>query len=140
MKGESDMFGKKVSIFMILLVMVLVTLACEVSASTAKVNKAVLTTDDAGTSETTVFGQGDIFYCQVELANAPDDTVTKAVWTAVAAEGVDPNSVLTEKEITNGSGPITFNLSNDQLWPIGKYKVDILLNDKPATTLEFEVQ
>jgi hypothetical protein len=134
------MFGKKLAIFMVVLVMVLTTLACEASATTANVKNAFLSKDDAGSTETTVFGQGDVFYCQVELANAPDDTITKAVWTAVAAEGVDPNSVIMEKEITSGSGPITFNLSNDQLWPTGKYKVDILVDNKPAKTLEFQVQ
>ena len=35
---------------------------------------------------------------------------------------------------------ITYNLSNDQLWPIGTYKVEIYLNDKLDQTLEFSVE
>jgi hypothetical protein len=33
-----------------------------------------------------------------------------------------------------------FTLSNDQPWPVGKYKADIYLDDKLDRTLEFEVQ
>jgi len=37
---------------------------------------------------------------------------------------------------------VTFNLSNDLLWPRGRYKVEIYLNDgtEPARTLTFDVQ
>jgi hypothetical protein len=131
---------KKLPILSVVLVLVLATLACGFSASTANITKAVMTTDEAGQNETTVFAPTDVFYCIVTLANAPDDTKVKAVWTAVAVEGADPNTSLMEKEITTGLDTVTFNLSNNSPWPAGKYKVDILLNDKPAKTLEFEVQ
>ena len=41
------------------------------------------------------------FYALVTLDNAPDDTVTKAVWYAVDAEGTAKNTKIDEAEFTN---------------------------------------
>jgi hypothetical protein len=76
----------------------------------------------------------------VELANAPDETVLKAVWTAVSVEGEDPNLLIDETELTGGDGFYNFSLSNDSDWPAGQYKVDIYLNDELDRTLTFTVQ
>ena len=59
------------------------SLACGVSASTANISDAYLARDPEGTDPTTVFLPDEPFYLIVELANAPDDTVVKAVWVAV---------------------------------------------------------
>jgi hypothetical protein len=116
-------------------------LACGFSASTANISEATLTRDEAGNDPTTTFSPGDTFYLIVQLANAPDDTVVKASWTAVDVEGADPNTFIDESEITSGSGTITFNLTNSQgQWPAGSYKVDLYLNDELERTLEFSVQ
>ena len=42
----------------------------------------------------------------------------------------------------SGNALVTFNLTNDLLWPRGRYKVEIFLNDAsdPARTLNFEVR
>lgn len=116
-------------------------LACEFSASTANITSATLAADESGSPATTTFTpEQSVFYLVVELANAPDDTKVKAVWTAVEAEGVEANFQIDESELTSGSGTLTFNLSNDSLWPTGRYKVDLYLNDKLDRTLEFEVR
>lgn len=114
--------------------------ACNVQFSTANIRSAKLARDKEGTQPTTVFGQNDVFWCIVQLANAPDDTTVKAAWTAVEAEGVEPNYAIDSKEITTGSTVVNFNLSNNQLWPVGKYKVDLYLNGKLDRTLEFTVE
>jgi hypothetical protein len=129
--------------FVLVLVALLgATLACggEVSVSSAKVADAYMSTDEGGDDRTTVFGQNSIFYAQVDLQNAPDDTTLKAVWTVVEAEGFDPGQVVNESEYTTGSGLVHFMLSYDDLWPIGTYKVDIYLDGKLASTLNFSVQ
>jgi hypothetical protein len=121
-------------------VLLLITAACSFSASTAKIKDAWTARDNNGTPEkTTVFAQDDIFYCMVVLANAPDDTVVKSVWYAVNAEGVDPNYLISETEFTGG-GEMTFNLTNDTLWPSGSYKVELYLNNELDRTLEFSVE
>lgn len=122
------------------LVLMLALAACEVSFSTANIGDAWMSTDEAGKNRTTVYAQDAVFYAQVDLRNAPDDTKLKAAWTAVNAEDVEPNYLINETEFVSGSGLVRFDLSNTNLWPKGAYKVDIYLNDKLAKTLEFQVQ
>lgn len=121
--------------------MVLGALACGGSFSTANIARAWLSADSSGSPETVLFSPDQqTFYCIVELANAPADTTLKAVWTVVLAEGTDPDLLLDETELTTGDDTITFELTNDQLWPTGSYKVDLYLNDTLDRTLTFEVR
>jgi hypothetical protein len=134
------MNAKKFPIVLALSVLLLAALACEVSASTARIAEAWMSTDEAGDARVTSFAQDADFYAQADLQNAPDDTALKAVWTAVEAQDTDPNFVINETELVTGSGLVHFTLSNDNLWPTGKYKVDLFLGDQLAKTLEFEVR
>ncbi|MBT3389597.1 MAG: hypothetical protein HN413_04225 [Chloroflexi bacterium] len=120
--------------------LILSILACDFSATTANIAEAFMARDYDGTQPSTAFAQDETFYCVVDLANAPDDTTVKAVWIAVQADGVDPNFLIDETEITSGSNSLHFELSNDNLWPTGKYKVELYLNGELDRTLEFEVQ
>ena len=124
----------------VLMATILSLLACGGSFSTANIQRAWLSPDSSGAPETTQFSQDETFYCLVELANAPDETTLKAVWTAISAEGTDPNLLIDESELTTGDGTITFNLTNDQLWPVGTYKVDLYLNGELDRALTFEVR
>jgi len=138
---EEEMKTRKFQILTAILIVILVTLACGGSVSTANISSAKMFADSEGTQETTVFAPDQTFYCIVELANAPNDTKLKAVWTAVEADGEEPNLLIDEAEIIAKEGnEFTFNLTNNGLWPVGKYKVDLYLNDKLDRTLEFEVQ
>jgi len=131
---------KKLPMLLALMALILSALACEFSASTANVSDAWMSTDEDGAERVTAFAQDAVFYAQVDLQNAPDDTSLKAVWTAVEAQDTEPNFMINETEFVTGDGLIHFTLSNDNLWPTGKYKVDIYLNDQLTNTLEFEVQ
>ena len=130
---------KKPFSFLIAL-LILTALACSFNVSTANISEAKLAKDPDGTQPTTTFAQDEAFYCVVELANAPDDTKVKAAWTVVEAQDTDPNMLIDETEITTGDGKIHFDLTNDKLWPAGKYKVELYLNDKLDRTLEFQVE
>ena len=135
------MVKNKLFILAAIVVLVAVTLACGASVSTAKISSAKLSADSEGASATTTFSPDQAFYAIVELANAPSDTKLKAVWTAVEVEGEQPDLLIDQTEITAGNENVfTFNLTNDGLWPAGKYKVDIYLNDTLDQTLEFQVQ
>jgi outer membrane usher protein FimD/PapC len=134
------MFKKYFQIVLAVLVIALVTLACEFSASTASIESATLTNDETNVVSTQVFSQADVFYCVVVTKNAPDDTTLKAVWVAVEADGVEANTTILEKEMVSGSDTITFTLSNDNLWPLGRYKVDLYLNDELDQSIEFTVE
>ena len=119
--------------------LVLGVFACSFGASTANISNAWMARDYDGQQPTTVFAQDEVFYCVVDLANAPDDTIVKAAWSVVEAEGVEPNYPLDETELTSGDADLHFELSNDMLWPVGNYKVELYLNGELDQTLEFEV-
>jgi len=121
-------------------VMLLTSLACGFNFSTANIQSATLARDAEGNDPTTVFNQDDAFYLVAEVANAPDDTVVKAIWSVIEAEGVEPGYVLDERELTGSGGPLHFYVENDLLWPVGRYKVDLFLNDELDRTLEFTVE
>ena len=119
------------------------TVSCSVnfSVSTANIKSAKLSASETGSPETTVFSPDDMtVYCIVKLANAPDDTVVKAVWTAVDVEGADANTKIDDAELKSGDADLTFDLTNNGPWPVGKYKVDLYLNGKLDRTLEYKVQ
>jgi hypothetical protein len=121
--------------------LLLLTIACSFSASTANIKEAFIAQEvDGEMIPTTTFAPDDTFYCIVSVANAPDDTVTKAVWYAIDAEGLEPNFQILEYEYVGG-GLITFELSNDEYdWPICNYKVEIYLDGELDQTLEFSVE
>jgi hypothetical protein len=129
-------------VILVLAVLALAALACGGSISTANIKSAVLSPDSSGTPETTSFTPDQqTFYCIVDLANAPDDTTVKAVWTAVDTGGVvEPNYVIDEAELTSADAVLTFDLANDSYWPTGQYKVDLYLNGELDRTIPFTVQ
>lgn len=133
----------KKPIFFLIFVLILTSLACSFNFSTAKISDAKMAKDADGNQPTTTFAQDETFYCVGTLENAPDDTKVKTVWTAVEVEGVEPNLNLGDKELVLG-GANTFNFSyaneEGKIWPTGKYKVDLYLNDKLDRTLEFQVE
>jgi hypothetical protein len=118
----------------------LVALACSFNFSTANFADAYMSSDADGNTRTTTYPQDATFYAIAELANAPDDTVVRAVWTAVNAEGEAPNTLLDDVSFTSGDGTIIFDLTNDLLWPLGEYRVDLYINDELKTSLDFQVQ
>lgn len=134
------MTRSQVSTIFVGLALVAAAIACGFSASTARITDAFMTQDPATGVATTVFAPEDTFYLLVELANAPDSTDVKAVWVAVDVDNVDFDTVIDEAELTTGDGQLTFDLANDDLWPVGNYKVDLYLNDNLERTLEFSVE
>lgn len=134
------MYQRSLKFLPVFIVLLLAAMACNFSASTAKIAGAEMARDSEGADPTTVFAAEDVFFCNVDLQNAPDDTVVKAVWTAVDVEDTDPNTEIDTTEITSGSSILNFQLSNTNLWPSGNYKVDLYLNDKLDRTVEFTVE
>ncbi|MBN1201962.1 MAG: hypothetical protein JXJ20_08920 [Anaerolineae bacterium] len=124
----------------VLALLLAAALACSFNFSTAHFESAIMTSDSAGENKTTTYGTADTFYCIVELANAPDDTTTKAVWKTVEVEGQEPDTVLGEYKIESGNGTITFEFSPETEWPVGTYKVELYLDGDEEETLEFTVQ
>lgn len=126
-------------LWMILLVLLAASLACNFSATTANISEVFMSRDAEGNGSTTSFAQDEVFYCFVRLSNAPDDTSLKAVWKVVDVEGEESGMVLQELELVAGSGTHQFSLSNQNLWPYGVYGVDIYMNGEFQKSVEFRV-
>ena len=130
----------KLPILLAIVALAVSILACGGSISTANIGDAWLSNDAEGNNRTTTFSQSDVMNLFIELRNAPDDTELKVTWIAVQAEGVDPNFVINESSYTSGDDTVHFDLSNDNLWPVGSYKADIYLNGTLDRSLAFEIQ
>ena len=130
----------KLPILFAIIALTVSILACGGSISSANISDAWLANDAEGNNRTTTFSQSDVMNLFIDLKNAPDDTELKVNWIAVNAEGVDPNFVINESSYTSGDDTVHFDLSNDNLWPVGSYKADIYLNGTLDRTLTFEVQ
>src|SRR5687767_9095072 len=133
--------------FMVLfavLSLVVSSLACAVGNTELGLTNLRMAFDQDGENPTTTFASTDVFYAVADLANAPQGTNVEAKWTAVNAADTEPNLEfqtqtldITEETFT---GTIYFQLSNDDGWPTGQYKVDLYLNGNLAQTAEFSVQ
>jgi len=135
------------SVTLILLVAVVLS-ACSFSISTANITQATLAKDvKPDTWEpinpTTTFPTDQaVIHLVITVANAPSDTKVKTVWTVVDVGDAAPaNTKIDETEVTlDASGTAHFTLaSNSGTWPMGKYKVEVYLNDKLDRTLEFTI-
>ena len=123
-------------------VLILASLACNFSASTANISNAHMATDESDSTQTTAYSpDAQTFYCFYDLKNAPDDTVVKGVWILVSAEGYEANSEIDSAEITGADDSYYFSLDRAaEAWPVGQYKIDLYINDKLSQTVEFQVQ
>jgi hypothetical protein len=120
------------------------SLACAALSTDLGLTNLRMALDQDGKSPTTTFAPTDVFYAVADLANAPQGTKVEAKWTAVNAADTEPNLEFQTQtlDITEESfsGTIYFQLSNDEGWPTGQYKVDLYLNGTLAQSAEFSVQ
>jgi hypothetical protein len=124
--------------------LVVSSLACAALRQELGLTNLRMAFDQDGNNVTTTFAPTDVFYAVADLNNAPQGTKVEAKWTAVNAADTEPNLEfqtqtldITEQSFT---GTIYFQLSNDEGWPTGQYKVDLYLNGTLAQTTEFSVQ
>jgi hypothetical protein len=87
-----------------------------------------------------VYHQNDgPFYLMLETAGVVDAVTLKAIWTAVDTTA-GKNLMIGEAEYTTDKSMIFyFDYSLPRLWPLGKYKVELLLNEKINRTIDFTV-
>jgi hypothetical protein len=137
-------------LFMVLVV-VMGALLSACSASTANIQSAELGKGyDSGTQKitdpTTTFAPTDTtIHLAVAVANAPDDTTVKSVWTAVDVPSQDlKDQQLGENTFSTKDIGSTVHFTLDGPggleWPAGSYKVDIYLNDKLDRTINYTVE
>ena len=91
---------------------------------------------------TQIFFTGDIpIHCVVRLDSMKSVTV-KMIFVAVKVNGVKPETkVIVSKYKTNGEqSQVSFTGKPDKIWIPGTYRIDIFIEEKPAGSIEFEIQ
>lgn len=81
-----------------------------------------------------------VFHAEIKLNKIEKDLKARLVWTAVDTAG--------GKNIEVGAADVAVGLANNisgklelpQDWPVGAYKLDILLNGQPAKSVQFKVE
>ena len=124
--------------------LVVSSVACSFENTKVSLTNLRMAHDSDGKTLTTTYSTTDVFYAVADLANAPQGTTIEAKWTAVNAADTESNIEfeiqtmdITEEGFT---GTIYFQLSPENTWPTGQYKVDLYLNGTLAQTAEFSVQ
>jgi hypothetical protein len=119
------------------------TLACSVGGDLSLTNFRAAH-DQNGEQVASVFSPTDTVYIVADLSNAPTGTMISSKWFAVDAEGMDPNALIDEAEITTDqesfSGTVYFYFPPSSPWPVGSYTVEIYLNGQIAESVPFTVQ
>jgi hypothetical protein len=90
------------------------------------------------TEPTTTFGAKDTIYAAVSTDGAAEAATVKARWTYG-----DEGQLVSEEETSIApTGPATteFHIARPSGWPVGKYKVEIIVDGTPAGTKDFEVK
>lgn len=132
----------KSPLFLVMGMLVLASIACSFSFSTANIENVRLARDEAGSDRTETFAPTDTIYVLFDLDNAPEDTKVKALWKAVEIESMEPNAEIGESdELETGSAEVWFSfVPGAEGLPEGRYKVEIYLNGERETTKEFSVE
>lgn len=89
-----------------------------------------------------VFAPGDVpLHCYIDLSAGGPALVRMTIY-AVKAKGLRPNSAVVTvryrmKEEETG---VTFTASPGKTWPVGQYRVEVLVDTRPAAAKEFRVE
>lgn len=134
----------KLPILLSVLTLVLVSLACSALSQELSLANLRMALDEDGVNPTSTFSSSDVFYAVADLKNAPAGTAVVAQWIAVDVADTEQGLNFQEQtlDITEESfsGTIYFQLSNDEGWPAGQYKVELYLNGTLSQSVEFTVQ
>lgn len=77
-------------------------------------------------------------YASVATAGSTREATLSARWNYLEGAGQLITSV-TQRLASDGPATTTFTLQNPDLWPEGKYNVEISVDGKPAATQAFEI-
>jgi hypothetical protein len=78
-------------------------------------------------------------YVSVDTSGTTAGATLNAKWSYLEGKGELVNSV-SQSIVADGPATTTFRVQNPDLWPEGKYKVDILLDGKQVSSKEFTVK
>jgi hypothetical protein len=108
----------------------------EFSVSGVEVGKQ-LGSDKRITNPTTTFGPKDTIYVSVATDGAAPSKTISAKWSFQDGQVIKEG---TETIAPTGPAATEFHIAKATGWPIGKYKVEIIVDGSPAGSKEFEVK
>ena len=136
----------RLSVTLLAVALVLLASACGSGDDTPITIKSAETArgfrDGKAVDPTTTFSPKDNpLHCVITLSRGRDGTRVRAVWVIVDAGG-EKNLKLDEAEVmtSDGQNVIDHTLSLPGDWPVGKYKVDLYVNDELARTVDFTIR
>lgn len=112
-------------------------------AGSAKIT-AIVTDDPAsGKSKTSFESDVPQLYFLFQIRGLKSGDQIRCVWIAIdVGDAADPNTQVDDRTLTaNGDsddGEFSVSKPTDG-WPVGKYKVDLYVNDELATSIKFTV-
>ena len=130
-------------IFLAMFVLLAASLACSLGGELSLSN-ARMAFDEDGAQPTSVFAPSDAVYVVTDLANAPVGTQVVSKWYYVSVDGVAPNTLIDEADITieedDFTGTVHFFFPAGTDWPVGTYAVELYLNSELIDTVNYSVQ
>lgn len=93
--------------------------------------------DKRVTSASTTFAPKDTIYASVTTDGAAPSKTLVAKWTYGAGKAVQTDS---QTIAPTGPAATEFHITKPTGWPVGKYKVDIVVDGASAGSKEFEVK
>ena len=116
--------------------LLMVTLACNFSASTANISSVKIGKDRNINQEATTFEGSDPIYVIATISNAPGKVKVKGQMIVESAEGLTagPFPNLEKTLDLDGSGTATYSFTPPPSgWPKGKYRVEVTMMDDSGT-------
>jgi hypothetical protein len=115
------------------------------AAATASLSFSKLTVGDAVNNEHQVTKPGTTFattdktiYASVATEGSSNGAKLTAKWSYLEGQGVVVSNI-TQSIATDGPAVTTFKVQNPDLWPEGKYKVEISLDGKSVADQDFQI-
>jgi hypothetical protein len=108
----------------------------EFSVSGIEVGKG-LSADKRVTTPATTFAPSDTIYASVATDGAAPSKVITAKWTFQSGQTVKETS---DTIAPTGPAATEFHIAKKSGWPVGKYKVEILVDGSSAGSKDFEVK
>jgi hypothetical protein len=130
-------------ILLALFALMAASLACAFGGKLGLSNGRTAFDEDAA-QPSSVFAPSDAIYIVADIANAPVGTVVTSKWYYVSVEGMDPNTLIDEAEITieeeGFTGTVHFFFPAGSDWPVGTYAVELYLDGALIQTVTYSVQ
>jgi hypothetical protein len=109
------------------------------AVSKVVVGDSVTAAHTVSQAKDTIAANQKAIYASVETSGRTDGATLSARWSYNEGKG-QLVSAISQSIATTGPAVTTFKIQNPNVWPAGKYTVEIALDGKPVSTRAFEVK